>query len=485
MSKTEFDICVIGGGAGGLVVAAGGASLGAKVVLIEKNQLGGDCLHFGCVPSKTLLHSAKVAQTMRTAATYGITSASPQIAIPDVMGRVQQVISTIEVHDSPEHFRDLGIEVIFGDGQFISPIQYRVNERVITAKSFVIATGSSPATPPIPGLETTPYLTNESIFSLTEQVEHLIIMGGGPIGIEMSQAFRRLGCQVSVLERGKQILSREDFDMAEIVSSRLQEEGVNIILNSSVTGVQGNPNDIHVTYTDAESRENTMQGSHLLISAGRKPNVNGLGLDQAGVELEQGRIKTDKQLRTTNRKIYACGDVVGPYQFTHMAEHHAGVILRNAIFRLPAKIEERVIPWCTFTDPELARVGLSEEEAQQQNIPHRVYAFPFNDIDRAQAEGETDGKAKIITNLKGKLLGAALVGPNAGELIHEYTLAIAKRMKASDLSGVIHIYPTLAQINRRVADQRLKKMDSATLWLTRFIIEQSLLQYSVKNRAGL
>ncbi len=457
MSKTEFDICVIGGGAGGLVVAAGGASLGAKIALIEKNRLGGDCLHFGCVPSKTLLHSAKVAQTIRTAGTYGITAVNPQIVISSVMRRVQQVISTIEVNDSPERFRDLGIEVIFGEGQFISPTQFRVNDRAITAKSFVVATGSRPAIPPIPGLETTPYITNETVFSLTEQVEHLIIMGGGPIGIEMSQAFRRLGCQVTILERGKQLLPREDLDMSEIVSSRLHEEGINICLNSAVTGINGKHNEIDVTYMDSDGRGSTVQGSHLLISTGRKSNVVGLGLDQAGVELEQGRIKTDRRLRTSNRSIYACGDVVGPYQFTHMAEHHAGIILRNAIFRLPAKTEERVIPWCTFTDPELARVGLSESEAQQQNIPHRVYSFPFNDIDRAQAEGATEGKAKIITDQKGRLLGAALAGPNAGELIHEYTLAIAKRMKASDLSGVIHIYPTLAQINRRVADQRLKE----------------------------
>ena len=456
MSQTEYDICIIGGGAGGLVVAAGGAALGAKVVLVEKKHLGGDCLHYGCVPSKTLLHSARVAQAMRNAGKFGLPEAPPQVDLPTVMKHVQQVISTIEVNDSPQRFRDMGVEVIFGAGRFTSSECFQVDGHDLTAKTFVIATGSRPAIPPVPGLDKVPYLTNESIFSLNEAVEHLIIMGGGPIGIEMCQAFIRLGSRVTVVERSPQILPREDHELVAIVAARLAQEGVEFRLNSTASNVSCAEGEIALTLSDTDGKESILRGSHLLVSAGRRSNVDGLGLKQAGVEVVQGRIKTDAHLRTSNRKIFGCGDVVGPYQFTHMAEHHAGVVLRNAIFHLPAKIEQRVIPWCTFTEPELARVGLSETEARKQNIPCEVFSFPFHDIDRAQAEGETEGMAKIITNSRGKLLGAALVGPNAGELIHEYTLALAKGMKAADLSSVIHIYPTLAQINRRVADQRMK-----------------------------
>jgi len=457
MSKTDYDICVIGGGAGGLVVAAGGAALGAKVILVEKNALGGDCLRYGCVPSKTLLHSARIAQLQRDAARFGIPATQPDISIAKVMDRVQAVIDTIAVHDSPERFRGLGVEVVFGAGCFISPTRFEVEGRAITARAFVVATGSRPAIPPLPGLDSTPYLTNETLFSLQEEVAHLIVMGGGPIGLEMAQAFRRLGCEVSVLERNGQVLPREDADLAEVVAARLGREGVRLQLGSTISHVSSVPGGIQADCKDRDNREHTLRGSHLLVAAGRTANVEGLGLEQAGVELEQGRIKTDRRLRSTNRHIYACGDVASPFQFTHMAEHQAGIILRNVIFRLPARVEQKVIPWCTFTDPELARVGLSEREAREKKLAHRVYTFPFQDIDRAQAEGETEGLAKIVTDRKGRLLGAALAGPHAGELIHEYTLAIAKGMKASDLSSVIHIYPTLAQINRRVADQRMKE----------------------------
>jgi len=457
MNKPEFDICVIGGGSAGLVVAAGGASLGAKVVLIEKHILGGDCLNYGCVPSKTLLHSARVAHTIRDAGRYGVEPATPQVNIADVMQRVSDVIKTIEVHDSPERFRGMGIDVVFGAGKFTSPDAFQVNDRTITAKHFVIATGSRPAIPPVEGIENIPYLTNESVFSINEPVPSLIILGGGPIGIEMAQAFTRLGSKVTVIQHNKCILPREDDDLSEVVKQRLEHEGVEFHLDCSSKRVSGSAGNIELVFESRDGEQHTVRGTHLLVAAGRTANSEGLGLEKANVETKNGRIVTDKRLRTTNRRIYACGDIVGPYLFTHMAEHHASVVLRNAIFRLPARIEERVIPWCTFSDPELARVGISETEAQQQGIQFNVYKFPFKDIDRAQAEGETDGLAKIITDKKGRLLGAALVGPNAGELIHEYVLAIAKRMKAADLSGIIHIYPTLAQINRRVADARMKE----------------------------
>ncbi|MFQ5469262.1 MAG: dihydrolipoyl dehydrogenase family protein [Gammaproteobacteria bacterium] len=458
MKTPEFDLCVIGGGAGGLVVAAGGASLGAKVALIEKNALGGDCLHYGCVPSKTLLNSAKVANTMRDSQRFGITPHHPEISLPDIMQRVSQVIKTIEVHDSPDRFRAMGIDVIFGAGQFTSPSTFEVNGRTITARHFVIATGSRPAIPSIDGINNTPYLTNETIFSSDEPVPHLLVLGTGPIGLEMAQAFSRLGSDVTVVQRGTRILPKEDHDLADVVKERLKNENIRFYQNNNIERIEGSTENIRLTFTSKENNQvQTIKATHLLVATGRKSNVDNLGLDAAGIEVEHGHIVTDDRLRTSNRRIFACGDITGSHQFTHMAEHHAGIVLRNTLFRLPAKIEKRVIPWCTFTDPELARVGLSEEEARQQKIDYRCYKFPFEDIDRAQTDGDTTGFGKIITNKKGRLLGAALVGSHAGELIHEYTLALAMKMKASDLSGVIHIYPTLAQINHRISDERMKK----------------------------
>ena len=456
MSKPEYDLCIIGGGAAGLVAAAGGATLGAKVILVEKHRLGGDCLLYGCVPSKALLHSAKVAHTLRHAERHGIPGAQPTISIARVMAHVQSVIESVAVHDSPERFTAMGVELCFGSGGFVSPACFRVEGREIRARKFVIATGSSPAIPPIEGLDRVPYLTNETVFSLAEPVPHLMVLGGGPIGVELAQSFARLGSQVTLFEMGGRILPREDEDLAEVVARQLRTDGVAFQFNSQVQRITGGAGEITLHFTNADGTARSLQGSHLLVAAGRRANVAGLGLERAGVTLRRGRILTDRRLRTSNRNIFACGDVTGPYQFTHMAEHQAGVVLRNALFHLPARVEKRVIPWCTFCDPELARVGLSENEAREAGIRHQVYRFPFRDIDRAQAEGETAGCAKIITDPKGRLLGAALAGPQAGELIHEYTLALAKRMKAADLSRVIHVYPTLAQINRRVADQRLK-----------------------------
>jgi len=469
MKKTEFDICVIGAGAAGLVVAAGGASLGAKVALIEKHKMGGDCLHYGCIPSKTLLQSARVAHNMANADAFAIPGHRPQADISAVMERVADVIKSIEPHDSPERFRELGVDVILGSGQFTGPQTFTVDGRQIRARHFVIATGSRAAIPVINGIENTPYLTNEQIFDLREPVDSLIVIGGGPIGIEMAQAFGRLGSKVYMVQRGIQILPKEDPDMAEVVAQQLSKEGVELLTEHNPIKLEGSKGDIRLTLQDSAGNEKTINATHLLVAAGRRPNIENLGLENAKVELNKGRITTDARLRTSNKHIFAAGDVVGGPQFTHMAEHHAGVVLRNAIFRLPARVETKVIPWATFSEPELARVGLSETEAKQQNIRHQVYSFPFQDMDRAKADGTTQGFAKIITSPKGKLLGAAIVGPHAGELIHEYVLAIAKGMTAADLSSVIHIYPTLAQINRRVADARMKQglTPTAKKWIKR------------------
>jgi pyruvate/2-oxoglutarate dehydrogenase complex dihydrolipoamide dehydrogenase (E3) component len=471
-SRPDYDLCVIGGGAAGLVVAAGGAQLGAKVILVEKHdRLGGDCLWHGCIPSKALLASARAAQAMRNARRFGLDPVEPAVDLPRVMQRVRRVIMQVAVHDDPERFRKLGIEVVFGAGSFTSPTAFDIDGRAITARHFVIATGSRPTTPALPGIEGVPFLTSDSLFALEAAVPELLIIGGGPTGVEMAQAFARLGSRVTVVESGPHILAREDPDLASIVATRLNDEGVRILTHCHALSAEGDsqgpalrvrhaiPNDSHPGVHKApvtHALPSELRGTHLLVTTGRSANVEGLGLDAAGVELANGRIRTDARLRTSAPHIFACGDVTGPYLFTHMAEHQAGVVLRNALFRLPAKVETRTIPWCTFTDPELARVGLSETEARRQGVRHRVYFFPFSGIDRARTDAEPEGLAKIVTTPRGRLLGAAIAGPQAGELIHEYALALGKGMKASDLSGVIHIYPTLAQINRKVADERMK-----------------------------
>jgi len=440
MARPEFDLCVIGGGSAGLVVAAGGAALGAKVVLIEKRALGGDCLYFGCVPSKTLLHSAKVAHTMRGAGQLGVEPFSPRIQVGQVMERVASVISAIEPHDSPERFRGLGVEVIFGAGHFIDASTFQIDGRAIAATHFVLATGSRAAIPALPGLDGLPYLTNETLFSLNQSVPSLIVLGAGPLGMEMAQAFSRLGSEVQVVERGAQILPREDLDLAQVVADQLSGEGVKIHLGHQASRVERRGDEVHLWVRGGDGQEKVLLASHLLIAVGRQPNLEGLGLEAARVAVEKGRVITNPYLRTTNPRIFACGDVTSPYQFTHVAEHQAGVVLRNALFPLKVRVEEKIIPWCTFTDPELARVGLSEAQARANSIAHKVYTYPFPEIDRAQTAGDVTGFAKAITSPRGRLLGAAIVGPHAGELIHEYVLALSKRMKLSDLSRPIHIY---------------------------------------------
>jgi len=469
MAKPEFDIVVIGGGAGGLVAAAGGAALGAKVAVVEKHKLGGDCLWYGCVPSKTLIKSARIAHEMRHADRWALAPGRPQPDLARVMERVARVIKGIEPNDSPERFRGLGVDVVFGSGKFVAPDAFEVNGRRLTAKAFVIATGSRPAVPRLPGIDTTPYLTNETVFDLREPVPSLLVIGAGPIGCELAQAFRRLGSEVTVVDVAPQILPREDADLVAVVFRQLAAEGVRHHLGATILGAEGSKGDVRLSVQTADGTPVVLAGSHLLVAAGRAANLEGLGLEAARVRLDQGRLVVDDRLRTTNRNIYAIGDVAGGYQFTHVAEHHAGIVLRQALFRMKWVKPSPVVPWCTYTDPELARVGLSENEARQRGVAHRVYRFAFDEIDRARAEDETEGFAKIVTDPKGRLLGAAIVGPHAGELIAEYALALSKKMHAKDLSGVIHAYPTLAQINRRVADQRLKEglTPSSKRWIQR------------------
>lgn len=453
--RPEFDIVVIGGGAGGLVVAAGGAALGAKVAVVEKHKLGGDCLWFGCVPSKTLIKSARIAHQMRHADRWAVSAVTPSVDMADVMERVAGVIRGIEPNDSPERFRGLGVDVIFGEGRFTAADVFEVGTRRLTAKHFVIATGSRPAIPPLPGLDQVPYLTNESVFALREDVPHLVVVGSGPVGSELAQAFRRLGSEVTVADIAPAVLPREDPDLAQVVHRALAGEGIRYELGVQIAGVEGAPGDVRITVTkDAVST--TLAATHLLIAAGRKANLESLGLEAAGVRVEQGRIVHDS-LQTSNPRIYVIGDAAGGHQFTHVAEHHAGIVLRRMIFRMLWVKPSTVVPWVTYTDPELARVGLSESDAREQGIAHRVYRFPLDDIDRARTEGETEGFAKLVTAPNGKLLGAAIVSPHAGELIAECALALNQGLKASDLASTIHAYPTFAMVTRRAADQRAKE----------------------------
>ncbi|MEP7208377.1 MAG: mercuric reductase [Casimicrobiaceae bacterium] len=455
MARPEFDLVVIGGGSGGLVVAAGGATLGAKVALVEKDRLGGDCLWTGCVPSKALIKSARVAHEMREAARWGLTGADPEPDIAKVMAHVADVIAAIAPHDSPERFRGLGIDVILEAGKFVGPDAFEVGGRTLTASHFVLATGSRPAVPPLPGLEQVPYLTNENVFDLRQPVPSLAVIGGGPIGCELAQSFRRLGSEVTVIDVAKQLLPKEDPDLVAVVAQRLRDEGVTVLLDAKVGAVEGSAGALRLTAEGAQGTR-AVNASHVLVATGRAPNLDHLGLEAAQVKTEKGRLVMDDRLRTTNPRIYAVGDIAGPLQFTHMAEHQAGIVLRQTLFKMFWARPSSVVPWCTFTDPELARVGLSETEAREKNIDHAVHRFSLADNDRAQADGATEGFAKLITGKSGKILGVAIVGSHAGELIAEYALAMQNDLSASALSNTIHPYPTLSQTNRRVADEQRK-----------------------------
>ena len=465
--RAEFDIVVIGGGAGGLVVAAGGAALGASVALVEKHRLGGDCLWSGCVPSKTLLKSARIAHQMRHAGDWGIESVTPRVQLATVMERVAAVIRGIEPNDSPERFRALGVDVVFGSGRFTSQDAFEVDGRRLTAKHFVIATGSRPSIPAIPGLASTPYLTNETVFDLRENVPRLLVVGSGPVGIELAQAFRRLGSEVDVIDVAREVLAREDRDVARVVHDRLAAEGVRFHLGAHVVSAGGSAGSVLLMIT-TDGAPKTLEGTHLLIAAGRAANLEGLALDVAGVHVEHGRI-VHQDLVTSNPRVFVIGDAAGGAQFTHLAEHHAGIVLRRAVFRMGWAKASSVVPWATYTDPEIARVGISESEALHHGIAHRVHRFKLDEIDRARAEGETEGFAKLVAAPNGKLLGAAIVAPHAGELIAECALVMNRGLKVGDLSGTIHAYPTFAMLTRRAADQRRKDglTPSSKRWIRR------------------
>ena len=445
----EFDICVVGAGSGGLSVAAGVSQMGASTVLIERAKMGGDCLNYGCVPSKALIAASHAAEAVRRAPLFGVNTAPPDIDFNRVHDHVQEIIAAIAPHDSVERFEGFGVTVILDHARFTGPREIEAGGKLIRARRFVIATGSSPAAPPVPGLETVPYFTNETIFECREAPGHLMVIGGGPIGVELAQAHRRLGVEVTVLEMFA-LMGRDDPELVEIVRRRLLEDGIEIHEDIRIEGVEGKAGQILVRL-DGKDGPSVIEGTHLLVAAGRKPNLDGLDLDKAGIEFTAKGVTVDKRLRTTNKRVFAIGDIAGPFQFTHMAGYHAGIVIRNALFRLPAKIDHSAVPWATYTDPELAWVGMSEADARTKYGNIRVMRFPFDENDRAIAERTTDGLVKIITSKKGIVVGAGIVGPHAGELIQSWILPIARGMHIKHVAGLIAPYPTLGESNKRAA----------------------------------
>ena len=439
------DICIIGGGSGGLSVAAACASLGVSVVLVEKHKMGGDCLNSGCVPSKALIASAKRAHQVRTSSVFGIAGSEPHIDFAKVQAHVQSVIASISPNDGPSRFRALGVNVIQATGRFIDQRTLEAGDVRVRARRFVIAAGSSPLIPAIPGLQKVPYLTNESVFNLDAPVGHLLIIGGGAIGLEFAQAYRRLGSRVTVFE-STTALAKDDPELVHVALRALKAEGITLHENVAVTGVSGRSGAIEVSFAGG-----TVSGSHLLVAAGRKPNTDGLGLDLAGVTISGTGVVVDNGLRTSNRRIFAIGDVVGGAQFTHIANHHAGIVIQRALFRYPARVAADRFPRVTFTDPEIAQVGLTEREARDRRYSVIIYRSPFGDNDRASTDRVESGLVKVICDRRGKILGAGIVGANAGELIAIWSLALSQGLNIKAMTQWIAPYPTLAEVSKRAA----------------------------------
>ncbi|MCG8358498.1 MAG: FAD-dependent oxidoreductase [Kiloniellales bacterium] len=444
------DLCIIGGGSGGLSVAAGAAQMGAEVVLIEKAEMGGDCLNYGCVPSKALLAASHSAHNVREGARFGVNGHEPAIDFQKVHDHVHGVIGAIAPHDSVERFEDLGVRVIQAAARFTAPDEVVAGDVTVRAKRFVIATGSSPAVPPIEGLDQVPFLTNETIFDLTERPDHLIVIGGGPIGVEMAQAHRGLGSEVSLLEVFS-ILAKDDSDAVAVVRERLVRDGIALHERIKIKRVEARGNGIAVILESESGVEETILGSHLLVAAGRRANVANLGLEAAGVAYSPKGIEVDARLRSSNKRIFAIGDVAGGFQFTHMAGYHAGIVIRNALFKLPAKAKYHAVPWVTYSDPELAHVGLGEDAARDRHGEVKAVTFPFAENDRAQAERETEGFIKVVVGKKGKVLGATIVGAHAGELILPWVLAVDQGLKIGTMASIIAPYPTRSEVSKRVA----------------------------------
>ena len=453
MATYDYDIGIIGGGAAGLTVASGAAQLGAKTLLVEKEkELGGDCLHFGCVPSKTLIRTAQAYHTIRNSLAFGLPSVEvPPVDFTKVKERIQSVIATIQKHDSEERFCSLGAKVQFGEPAFADEHSLRLNRETVSARTWVIATGSSPDSPPIEGLDKTPYITNKEIYSLDRLPESMVILGAGPIAVEMAQAFCRLGTKVSVVQRSGQILTKEDEEMADEIMQVLAAEGVTFYLNVSVFGVKDLGHQREVSIKDKEGKTTSLRAEKILVAMGRDPNIKGLNLEGIGVEFDRKGIKVDERMQTSQKHVYAAGDVTGKFQFTHAAGYEGGIVVSNAIFHLPRKANYTFLPWCTYTDPELASIGMNEKGAKEAGIEYSIFTESFKGNDRSLAEGEKVGKIKMLLDKNEKPLGVQILGPQAGELLGEWVAVLNGKVKLSTLASAIHPYPTLGEINKRVA----------------------------------
>lgn len=452
----RYNLIVIGGGAGGLVVAAAASTLGARVALIDKaGRLGGDCLHFGCVPTKSLIRSAKVAHLARRGPEFGLKT-TVEVDFPAVMARMRGIVQHLEKNDSKERFEGLGVEVIFGAPRFVGPRTVEVAGRRLEGRKIVIATGSRPVRLPIPGLAEAGAHTNETILSITGQPKRLFVLGGGPIGMEFAQFFQRLGTQVTVVEKMGQILPREEKELADTLETILKREGMDIVTCQGVERIENGAGGKVVHAACEIHGKRSFEVDEILVSIGRAPNVEGLDLEKAGIAYDKKGIRVDDTLRTTNSHVYACGDVTGLYPFTHMAEYEAKTVIRNALFPGLGSIRFKAVPWATFTDPELARCGLTEAEAKEQGHDVRVYRFSFEELDRAVIDGEAHGMVKLVCDAQGRILGAHVLGPEGGELIQELTFAMHHGCPVGNISEVVHIYPTLVQGIRRAADAAFK-----------------------------
>jgi pyruvate/2-oxoglutarate dehydrogenase complex dihydrolipoamide dehydrogenase (E3) component len=473
MNETvNCDICVIGAGSAGLLVAAGASQLGVKTVLLEHRKMGGECLNDGCVPSKALIAAANAAEGCRRAPRFGIAVGEPEIDFAAVHRHVHEVIAAIAPMDSVARYEGLGVRVIHATGRFIGPRELIAGDCRIRARRFVVATGSAPAVPAIPGIASVPFLTNETVFDLTRRPDHLIVIGGGPIGLELAQAFLRLGARVTVLE-AQQALAKDDPELGAALLHRLAGEGLDLREGVTVARLERAGDGIAAVLAGPDG-ETHLVGSHLLVAAGRSPNVAALDLDKAGIAHDRRGITVDARLRTTNRRIFAIGDVAGGPQFTHVAGYHAGIVIRNALFRLPAKVDYRALPWVTFTDPELAHVGMTEAMARAQyGDDIAILRSAFHENDRAQAERTTAGSVKLVTRKNGRILGASILGAHAGELIQPWVLAVSQRLKVAAFAAIMAPYPTLGEAGKRAAgsyfmpklfSERTKRI---VRWLTR------------------
>ena len=461
------DVCIVGGGSAGLVVAAGAAQLGLDVVLVERALMGGDCLNYGCVPSKALIAAAKAAQAQRSGAAFGIAPVEPAVDFGKVMDHVAGVIAAIAPNDSVERFEKLGVRVLPEEARFTGRTELQAGSHRIRSKRIVLATGSRPTLPPVPGLAEVPHFTNETIFANRLLPSHLVVLGGGPIGLEMAQAFRRLGAKVTVLEAAT-CLAKDDPELAAIVVARLRREGVELHEKTKVARIERTAGGIAAVLEEG----GRIEGSHLLVATGRAPTTDGLDLDKAGIAHDKRGITVDDSLRTSNRNVWAIGDCNGRYAFTHMAGHEASLFIRGALFRAPAKLDPSIVPWATYTDPELAQVGLNERDARARHGDGvKILRWTFADNDRAQTERETDGLVKVVTDRRGRVVGAGIAGPQAGELIQTWCLALAGRLKVSTLASFVPPYPTLGETAKRAAGSYYTEtlFGSRTQRLVRFL----------------